>query len=55
MKKNKVWAEIKEKKTKRLIRIIYNPYNKPRKDIIKDWIVPEAQKDCYVVLTDGRF
>lgn len=49
----KVWAEIKEKRTHRLLRIIYNPYGKTRKQIIEDWILPEYWKDCYVVFTNG--
>lgn len=47
----KKWIEIREKKTHVLIRIIYNPYDKPVKDVIRDWILPEYVKDVYGIKT----
>lgn len=49
MKKN--WVKLKDKKDKSLIRIIYNPYNKTIKEVIKDWILPEYQKSVYGIKT----
>ena len=47
----KCWVELKDKKTKQLIRIIYNPYNASIKSVIADWIIPEERKNVYGVKT----
>jgi len=49
MKKEKRWIKIKDKKTKRLIRIVYNPYNKPVREILKLFIEPEELRNVYGV------
>ena len=32
-----------------LVRIIYNPYKRPAKDIMKEWISLEFQSQCYAI------
>ena len=32
---------------KELVRIVYNPYKKPAKEILKDWVLPECLHQCY--------
>ena len=50
-KKEKTWVELKDKKTGSLIRIVYNPYLKSNKEVIKFWILPEYVKDVRAVRT----
>ena len=46
-----IWIKAKYTKTgvKELVRIIYNPQKRPAKEIVKDWILPELQYQCYGV------
>ena len=48
--RQKNWAEIRKRKTKELVMIVYNPYHKTKREILKDW-VPGYGKDCYVIFT----
>jgi hypothetical protein len=48
---DKNWIELRDKKTKSLIRIIYNPYHKKPSEVVKDWILPEFQKEVRGVAT----
>ena len=44
-----IWTkpEHTESRLREIVRIIYNPYNKPAKEILKDWISPEYWHQCY--------
>jgi len=50
----RTWVEIREKKTKKLIRIVYNPYQSPTKKIIEMFIPVENLKKVYGVRTTGK-
>ena len=43
-----IWLKAKYARTgvKELIRIVYNPYNKPANEIMKDWVLPEYWYQC---------
>ena len=53
MKNNKSWVEIRIKKEfskfgiPEMVGIYYNPYNKPIKEVIKFWILPEYINQVY--------
>jgi len=44
---NKNWIEIRERKTKKLIRIVYNPYGKPAREVVGYFIPKKNLKDIY--------
>jgi len=45
--KNKNWIEIRERKTKKLIRIVYNPYGKPAREVVGYFIAKENLNKVY--------
>ena len=49
--KAKQWIEIREKSTKRLVRVVYNPYEKSTKEIIRLFIPEKNVKFFYGVRT----
>jgi len=50
--KKRHWIEIREKGTKELIRIVYNPYGQKTMDVIKLFIPEENLKFVYGVRTN---
>ena len=48
---DKTWVEIREKRTKELIRIVYNPYKEKTKEVIKAFIPEENLKFVYGIRT----
>jgi hypothetical protein len=52
MKKNgKSWVEIRERKTKELVRIVYNPYKEKTKEVVRAFIPEENLKFVYGIRT----
>ena len=49
--KKKDWAELYDKRTGSLIRIVYAPFTRDNKQLIKDWILPEFYNDVRVIRT----
>lgn len=49
--KIKKWIEIREKGNKRLIRIVYNPYQESTNKIIRLFIPEENMKKVYGIRT----
>ena len=53
----KVWTHIyvkpkhSESGIKELVRIIYNPYQEPAKNIMREWVTPENWYKCYAYNT----
>lgn len=50
--RDKCWIEIRERGTKRLIRIVYNPYLKSTREVLAVWIEPEYLSSVYGVRTN---
>jgi len=50
----KDWVDIREKKTGRVLRVIYNPYHKPVKQILREWISEEYLHQVYGVQTNYK-
>ena len=44
-----VKPEYTELGIKELVRIVFNPYGRPAKDILKEWILPEYWDQCYAI------
>lgn len=46
-----IWTKPKhtESGIREIVRIVYNPYGQPAKEILNDWIRPECQHQCYAI------
>ena len=46
-----IWVKPKytELEIKEIVRIVYNPYDRPAKEVMKDWVLPEYLYQCYAI------